>query len=60
MTSDGIISTAAGTCVQRGYGGDADVATSALLDRPYGVEVDADGFLYIADTHNHRIRRVVP
>ena len=60
VTSDGIISTAAGTCVQRGYGGDADVATSALLDRPYGVEVDADGFLYIADTHNHRIRRVVP
>jgi sugar lactone lactonase YvrE len=34
------------------------VATEAWLDRPYGIALDADQKLYIADTHNHRIRGV--
>lgn len=54
----GIITTAAGTCGQRGFAGDGGGATSALLDRPYGVALDTAGNLYIADTHNHRIRVV--
>ncbi|MBL9100480.1 MAG: hypothetical protein JNL82_05970 [Myxococcales bacterium] len=54
----GIITTVAGVCGQPGYGGDGDEAGKALLDRPYGVTVDDDGNLYIADTHNHRIRVV--
>jgi len=53
----GIISTVAGTGDQ-GFGGDGGPATSALLDSPYGVAVDASGNLYIADTHNNRIREV--
>ncbi|HMB71573.1 MAG TPA: hypothetical protein VKU85_19845 [bacterium] len=31
---------------------------SSLLDRPYGVAVDADQKVYIADTHHNRIRVV--
>lgn len=53
----GIISTIAGTGEQ-GFGGDGGAATSALLDAPIGVAVDAAGNLYIADTHNQRIRKV--
>lgn len=53
----GIITTVAGVCGSPGYGGDGGRAAAALLDRPYGVEFE-DGLLYIADTHNHRIRVV--
>ncbi len=53
----GAISTVAGTGVQ-GYGGDSGTATSALLDSPDGVAVDSNGNIYIADTHNNRIREV--
>ncbi|QNI35312.1 Ig-like domain repeat protein [Edaphobacter albus] len=52
----GNISIVAGDGVQ-GYGGDGGAATSAQLDSPQGLAVDASN-LYIADTHNHRIRRV--
>jgi sugar lactone lactonase YvrE len=57
VTPDGIINTIAGTG-ERGYSGDGGPADEAALDRPYGVESTANGDLYIADTHNHRIRRV--
>jgi adhesin/invasin len=58
VAPDGIIRTVAGTCGQRGFAGDRGPATEALLDRPYGIELDRDDNLYIADTHNHRIRFV--
>lgn len=57
VTPLGVITTVAGSGVQ-GFGGDGGPATSALLDSPAGVAVDASGNLYIADSHNHRIRRV--
>jgi sugar lactone lactonase YvrE len=41
-----------------GLVGDNGLATSASLNQPQGVTVDAGGNLYIADTLNHRIRRV--
>jgi trimeric autotransporter adhesin len=53
--STGIISTVAGTG-SYGYSGDGGLATSAALNYPYGVAIDASGNIYIADTHNHRIR----
>lgn len=58
IAPDGIIRTVAGRCGQRGFDGELGPATEALLDRPYGIALDRDGNLYIADTHNHRIRMV--
>lgn len=52
----GEITVVAGTGVQ-GYDGDGSQATAALLDSPQGLAVTASS-LYIADTHNHRIRKV--
>jgi hypothetical protein len=53
------ISTVAGNGVA-GYSGDGGPATSAELNNPYGVAVDAAGNIYIADTLNNRVRKVTP
>lgn len=53
--------TAAGvkTMVAGGPEGDADgVGTAANFNRPYGITVAPDGTLFVADTNNHRIRKV--
>ena len=59
VTPTGIISTVAGTGT-RGSGGDGSPAIAAQLNDPAGVAVDAAGNLLIADTYNHRIRKVTP
>ena len=55
--SAGTITTMAGTGVL-GYSGDGEQARDAQLFIPTGVVLDHAGNLYIADTYNHRIRRV--
>jgi len=40
-------------------GTDNGVGTSARFNRPYDVDIDASGNLYIADTFNHAIRKIV-
>jgi hypothetical protein len=51
----GLISTIAGTGTA-GYNGDGIPATTARLDSPNAVAVDAFGNVYIADFDNERIR----
>jgi sugar lactone lactonase YvrE len=51
----GTVTIVAGTGVQ-GFSGDGGAATAAQLDTPSGLAVAADGRLFVADTHNHRVR----
>jgi sugar lactone lactonase YvrE len=55
--SNGIITTVAGNGTY-GFSGDGGPATSAALERPYGIAAGAAGTFYIADTGNNRVRRV--
>ncbi len=57
VSTTGAITTVAGTGIE-GFGGDNGPATAAFLDMPTGLAVDTAGNLYIADSHNHRIREV--
>ena len=41
-----------------GYSGDGGPATKARLFSPFAVRVDSKGDIFIADTDNHRIRRI--
>src|SRR5262249_5626853 len=58
VSAAGVISTVAGTG-EGGFSGDEGPATMANLNMPLGVVVDAGGDLYIADTNNRRIRKVI-
>ena len=55
--SNNIITTISST--GQGYSGDGGLATIAKLNRPLGVAVDSSGAIYIANTSNNRIRKVV-
>lgn len=57
LRSTGIINTVAGTGTAGFSGEDAPAATSAF-NSPQGVAIDLNGNLLIADTGNHRLRRV--
>ena len=55
--ANGIITTVAGNG-EEGFAGDGGPAAGASLAVPHGCRFDRSGNFYIADTHNHRIRRV--
>ncbi|RMH59801.1 MAG: hypothetical protein D6678_07275 [Zetaproteobacteria bacterium] len=57
VSSNGVIMTFAGTGVPGPLGNGGD-ATLAQLNQPAGIEVDADGRVYVADTLNHQIRMI--
>jgi uncharacterized protein (TIGR03437 family) len=57
QVANGVITTLAGNGTA-GFSGDNGPATSAQLFSPAGVAVDSAGNLYIADTNNHRVRKV--
>ena len=59
MANAQIIWTTAGDGTS-GYSGDGSYAQSAELTTPYGVAVDGNGNLYVADENNQRIRKVTP
>lgn len=54
---DGIIETVAGSGTP-GFSGDGGPADEATLNKPWGVACTAHGEIFIADSRNHRIRKV--
>ncbi|WP_111631310.1 NHL domain-containing protein [Larkinella arboricola] len=56
VSPNGIITTIAGG----GQGADGGPAIQASLNDPYGIALDAQGNLFIADQFNERIRKVSP
>jgi len=57
VTSNGKVQTLAGTGIV-GFSGDGGPAPQAQLNSPYGLVLDRQGNLYIADLGNARVRRV--
>jgi trimeric autotransporter adhesin len=58
IDTDGIIRTVTGSGID-GYSGDGGPALQASLSEPSSVAVGPDGALYIADSANNRVRRVI-
>lgn len=57
FTPAGEASVVAGTGIC-GFGGDGGPAAAAQLNDPNGIAFDSAGNLYVADSNNHRIRRI--
>lgn len=57
VDANGVISTVAGTGVA-GYSGDGGLAVNAQLNTPYGIFLDRNDNLLIADSDNQVIRKV--
>ena len=57
ISTSGIITTIAGTGVGS-YSGDGGAAISATFNKTAGIAIDAAGNIYVADQHNHRIRKI--
>lgn len=57
INTSGIISTIVGNGTA-GYSGDGGLATSAKINRPWGIIFDSVGNLYIADEGNNVVRKV--
>jgi sugar lactone lactonase YvrE len=59
LDDNGVVTRIAGNA-RAGYSGDDGPATDAQLNSPAGVAVDDTGNVFIADSANHRIRKVLP
>lgn len=59
VDGNGLISTVAGTGVA-GFSGDGGPAVKAQLNMPYGILLDTDDNLLIADSDNNVVRKVGP
>jgi sugar lactone lactonase YvrE len=59
ITPAGVVTTfAGGDPKQVGY---ADATgTAARFNKPYGIAVDGDGNVYVADSENYRVRKITP
>lgn len=57
VDAQGVITTVAGLGLPE-FGGDFGPAVDAFLKYPFGIDLDAQGNLYIADRGNNRVRKV--
>jgi uncharacterized protein (TIGR03437 family) len=58
LRSDGVLESIAGNGIP-GFEGDGGAARTAQLAYPAGIAFDTGGNLYIADSSNHRVRKIV-
>lgn len=56
ITSAAVVTTLAGTTTGSWLDG---TGSSAKFNSPYGITVDSGGYLYVGDTNNNRIRKVI-
>jgi sugar lactone lactonase YvrE len=57
VSPQGVVTTFAGSRDQAFADG---TGTNAMFNKPEGIAVDSNGNVYVADTSNHRIRRITP
>ena len=57
ITPTGVVSTLAGTGA---FGSTDGLGSAASFNYPLGVCADASGNIYVADTDNHKIRKITP
>lgn len=57
INTSGVINTIAGTGFP-GFLGDGGLAVNAQLNSPRGIALDNQGYLYISDANNFRIRKI--
>jgi DNA-binding beta-propeller fold protein YncE len=57
ITPAGVVSTIAGDGTQ---GANDGTGTAAQFNKPTGLAIDSAGAIYVADTRNHRIRKITP
>lgn len=60
ITLDGVVTTLAGQAGVIGFGFVDGVGSNAKFKNPYGIAVDTNGNLFVADTSNHAIRKITP
>ena len=59
VNEGGEIEVVAGTGI-RGFDGEEGPATESKLNKPYDVDVDNEGNIYIIENRSHRLRKVTP
>jgi len=59
ISAAGVVTTLAGSAGNGPFPGSADgIGIAARFDNPFGLTVDVSGNVYVADTYNHKIRKI--